>query len=134
MKQTILLLFVLMIIPKMLFAQSGKFMERPTAERAEIQTKLMAYELSLSDSSRIDKVHEINLKYAKKMEELAKNGDRRRAKFRKMRSLSEDKNNELKNALTAEQFKEYLALKEEWRKRIIEEMQNHREEEDGNGT
>lgn len=132
MKQSILLLFVLLIIPNMLVAQSGTFMERPPAERAEIQTKLMAYELSLSDSSRIDKVHKINLKYAKKMEELATSGGSRRAKFRKMRSLSEDKDKELKKALTSEQYEEYLELKEEWRNRIIEEMQKRRQDEVGN--
>jgi len=109
----------------------GAFMERPPEERAEIQTRLMGNALSLSDSSRIDKVYDINLKYAKKMEELANSGSRRRAKFRKMRSLSEDKDKELKKALTSEQYEEYLELKEQMRERMIEEMQKRREEKNG---
>jgi len=109
----------------------GSFMERPPQERAEIQTRLMGNALSLSDSSRIDKVYAINLKYAKKMEELANSGARRRAKFRKMRSLSEDKDKELNKALTSEQYEEYLELKEQMRERMIEEMQKRREEKNG---
>jgi len=133
MKQSIILLLGLMLTTHISLAQrgDGSLTEYPPQERAEIQTRLMANALSLSDSSRIDKVYDINLKYAKKMGELANSGGGRRAKFRKMRSLSEDKDKELKKALTSEQYEEYLELKEQMRERMIEEMQKRREEKNG---
>lgn len=132
MKQVVILFFGLMLTTNILLAQRGEFMERPPEERAEIQTKIMTYALALSDSSRIDNVHDINLKYARKMEKLTDGDSNRRVKFRKMRSLSEDKDNDLKKALTSEQYEEYLALKEQWRERLIDEMQKRREEKNGN--
>ena len=134
MKQAIILFLGLMLATNLSLAQRGEFMERPPEERAEIQTKIMKYALALSDSSRIDNVHGINLKYASKMEKLTDSDGNRRAKFRKMRSLSEEKDNELKKALTSEQYEEYLVLKEQWRERLIDEMQKRREEENGNDT
>jgi len=133
MKLRIIFIVGLMLTANASLAQrgGGSFMERPPQERAEIQTRLMGNALSLSDSSRIDKVYDINLKYAKKMEELTNSGSRRRAKFRKMRSLSEDKDKELKKTLTSEQYEEYLELKEQMRERMIEEMQKRREEKNG---
>lgn len=133
MKQIILLFIGVMLTANILLAQrgGGSFMERPPEERADIQTRLMGNALSLSDSSRIDKVYAINLKYAKKMEELANSGGSRRVMFRKMRSLSEDKDSELKETLTSEQYEEYLELKEQMRERIIEKIQKRREEENG---
>ena len=129
MKQVVILFFGLMLTTNILLAQRGEFMERPPEERAEIQTKIMTYALALSDSSRIDNVDDINLKYARKMEKLTDSDGNRRAKFRKMRFLSENKDNDLKKALTSEQYEECLVLKEQWRERLIKEMLKRREEE-----
>jgi len=71
-----------------------------TEERVKMQTDRMKENLTLDDK-QYESVKELNLKYAKKMEE---NTERNRETFQKM---NEEKNKELKEILTEEQYKKF---------------------------
>ena len=80
-------------------------------ERAKRQTEMMKENLSLTTAQE-PKVSAINLKYAKKMEDVRKIADT--AVMRKTaQNLNKQKEGELKAVLTADQFKSYLTQVEE---------------------
>jgi hypothetical protein len=87
-------------------------------ERVKTQTDRMKTDLSLTDK-QYESVKELNLKYAKKAEELFKKGrenasENDRDAFRKNQ---EERNKELKALLTDEQYKKYEAQEKERRER-----------------
>ncbi len=83
-------------------------------ERAKNQTEWMKTELSL-DSIQVEKVHSINLEYATKMESIKNTSGERRQKIQMLRSLSSDKDSELKKIFTKEQYKAYQRKKDDIR-------------------
>ena len=84
-------------------------------ERAKRQTEMMKEGLNLT-AAQEPKVSAINLKYAKKMEDVRKTADT--AAMRKSaQTLNKQKEAELKAILTAEQFKLYLKQVEEMKAR-----------------
>lgn len=83
-------------------------------ERAKNLTEWMKIELGI-DTSLVETVHIINLKYAIKIENLKMSHSGRVKKFRELRSLSSNKDRELKKVLTKDQFKVYEKKKEEMR-------------------
>jgi Spy/CpxP family protein refolding chaperone len=90
----------------------GKGHGSPTPEeRAKRQTEKMKESLSLT-SAQEPKVSAINLKYAKKMEDVRKVSDTA-AQRKSTQALNKQKDTELKTVLTAEQFKLYLKQVEE---------------------
>ena len=97
------------------FASNAQEAERETLspeERASKLTTWMKNNLQLTDEQE-KSVHEINLKYAGKTEELRNSDEPKGQKFKKLKSYNDDKDKELKGLLTAEQFKTYQAKKEE---------------------
>jgi hypothetical protein len=72
-------------------------------------------------------VQEINLKYANKMDDLRKSSQGRRAKMQTLKSDNKAKDAELKKILTADQFKTYLAKKDEIKKKFKEEMKERKQ-------
>ena len=92
------------------------------AERVQKQTERMKESLSLSDK-QAEKVGEINLKYAKKMQaaraEMGEEPDRE-AMRKLFMQLNSEQDEELKNVMTTAQF-------EEWQKIKAERMQQRRE-------
>jgi periplasmic protein CpxP/Spy len=84
-------------------------------ERAKRQTEIMQEKLSLT-ASQEPKVMALNLKYAKKMEEVRKITDTA-VLHKTVRNLSKQKDGELKTVLTADQFKSYLKQIEEMKAR-----------------
>lgn len=106
-------------------AQNNDLKNSTPEERAQFQTEWMESELSL-DSTVVPTVYDINLKYANKMESIKNSGGRRYQKFQQMKSLSEDKDNELKKIFTKEQYNTYLARKNEAREEIKQRMRENR--------
>lgn len=102
-----------------MFAQhQGPGMGRGNAtpdDRAKRQTEMMKESLSLT-AAQEPKVAAINLKYAKKMEEVRKVSDTA-VQRKSARDLNKQKEGELKGVLTAEQFKSYLKQVEELKAR-----------------
>ncbi len=102
------------------FAQGklGTLMEETTPEeRAEMQTENMAQTLSLSDSEK-ENVSAINLKYARRMQGIYDSGQGRMQRFRQMKTVSEEKDLELKKVLTATQYRKYSENKQEMKDNI----------------
>jgi len=87
-------------------------------ERANRQTEMMKDKLSLT-AAQEPKVSAINLKYAKKMEDVRAIADTA-ARRKTALKLNDQKNGELKVVLTADQYKSYL--------KQVEEMKAHRHE------
>ena len=97
------------------FESHAQDAERETMSPEDRAMKLTAWmknNLQLTDEQE-KSVHEINLKYAGKTEELRNSSEPKGQKFKKLKSYNDDKDNELKGLLTAEQFKTYQAKKEE---------------------
>ena len=72
-------------------------------------------------------MQEINLKYADKMDDLRKSTQGRRAKMQTLKSDNNAKDAELRKILTADQFKTYLAKKEEIKMKFKEEMKEKKQ-------
>lgn len=113
---TFMLLFFMSM--NQLFAQTGGgkggFMNASPDERAKRLTQMMKDELKLTPAQET-KVSAINLKYAKKNEELRK-ADKAEAQ-KKMEESNKARESEFKTILTPEQYKQYLKLEEEMKAR-----------------
>jgi hypothetical protein len=107
---TMLAMIVLMTVECM--AQEQEKDPMPPAERAAKLTEWMKTNLQLTNEQE-KPVHEINLKYADKTEELRISNEPRAQKFKKLKGYNDDKDKELKVLLTADQFKTYQAKKAE---------------------
>ena len=84
-------------------------------DRAKRQTTMMKDNLSLT-AVQEPKVNDINLKYARKMDEARKITDTA-AQRKTVKSLNQQKDNELKAVFTPDQFKTYQKLMEEFKAR-----------------
>ena len=114
------LLFLCTMYTQLAGAQTVKSISDKTPEqRAEALTAVMKSKLQLN-LEQVPRVQAINLVYALKNEPVIKSDARKRAKFKQLKALQKDKDNELEKVLTAEQFKQYQALKEELKEKIKE--------------
>ncbi|TKG93446.1 DUF4890 domain-containing protein [Puteibacter caeruleilacunae] len=104
-------LFVAVMFANMVVAQP-KFDPK---ERAQKSTKAMIEKLSLNKEQG-EKIGEINLKYAEKMQEIFKKGKGNRDQMRSsMQTMRKDQEAEIKKVLTEEQYKKYQAWQKERR-------------------
>lgn len=103
-------------------AQETRWRDLAPEVRAEKLTDWMHEKLQLSEDTT-EKVSQINLKYALQMETLKTDDSSRLAKFQKIKSIDESKDQELKKLLSEKQFSQYLDEKEELREKI----KNYRE-------
>ena len=115
--------FLLFCFSFALMAQD-KFMDKPPEERAAIQTEWMSQELGL-DSLTAEKTHEINYKYAVKVDELRNSSMSRASKYNEIRSLADLKEKDLKNIFTGDQFELYKIKKEEFKSEIKSQKKNN---------
>jgi len=83
-----------------------------TEQRAQMQSDMMKNKLALTDD-QYKQVSDINLKYARKMDNLKLNGGGKFSKARKAKSILSDKDDELQKVLTKEQFEKYETFKKE---------------------
>jgi hypothetical protein len=87
--------------------------------RAAFQTQEMKRELGLNQD-QIDKVREINLKYARKAETTVDASQGGSRKLGEMKEISDEKDREMKVVLSSEQYDKYLAMKEQMRKKMLD--------------
>ncbi len=100
--------------------------ERPPAqERAQRLTDKLKEKLGLSDE-QVPKVAEINLRAAKSMDATAGAPGGRRGRLREVRSVQQQRDKDLKEVLTAEQWKQYEAIREEKRSEARSRMRERR--------
>src|SRR4051812_18005713 len=102
----------------------GKQKQFTPEERAEKITEWMKTNLNLTEA-QIQPVTDINLKYAKKNEELKASTADRKVKFKQLKSNEKAREDELKKVLTKEQIKIYQAKKNELKKMIEEKSKEH---------
>jgi hypothetical protein len=122
MKMTLILVFMGLIATCNHAGYAQGKIERLMAEttpeaRAEMQTENMVETLSLSDSEKKN-VMAINLKYARRMQGIYDSGQGRMQRFRQMKTVSEEKDLELKKVLTATQYRKYSENKQEMKDNI----------------
>ena len=91
------------------------------AERSAKLTEWMRINLNLTDE-QLSTVRDINLKYAKKMDELKTNSLPKSEKMKQITDNDKAKDGELKNVLTASQFQTYLSKKQEIKKKFKENL------------
>lgn len=95
------------------------------AERAQVQTELMQEKLELDDNQSAN-LNEINLKYAKKMEGVIKGDKSKWTKFRTAKRFEKEKDAELEELFSKDQFKAYLKYKEQLKADSKEKLQEIR--------
>jgi Spy/CpxP family protein refolding chaperone len=121
------LLLSLLSASSVLFAQEqgyGKGPRKSPQERALNQTQMMQKNLSLT-ADQNKKVYEINLKHAAAMDKLM-DEPKGEGKRSEMQGINAQKDGDLKQVLTAEQFQKYQAM--------VQEMKEKRRERGGGGN
>jgi hypothetical protein len=106
------LLFLMVLCSACCVAQQQDAEPVPPDERAAKLTAWMKSNLQLT-ADQENPAQEINLKYANKTEDLRNSDEPRKEKFKKLKGYNAEKDDELKKLFTEEQFKLYLAKKEE---------------------
>jgi hypothetical protein len=117
----IFLVLASVIAAPVLAADIDALQETTPEERAEAQTSMMKENLGLDDA-KVQKVHAINLKYAKMMDPTIQGPDGPMMKRRVASNRQQQKDGELKAVLSADEYQKYLASKEEMRKHIVERI------------
>jgi hypothetical protein len=102
-----------------------KLMNTTPDERASAQTAMMKAKLDLT-ADQLPKIAAINQKYAQKMEPIIKGSSGPLMKMSQMREVNGEKEAELKQVLSPEQFQKYLASKEEMREQFEEKLEEKR--------
>ena len=102
-------------------SQIDKLKSSTPAERATMQTEMMASKLSLTPDQR-GKISAINLKYAQQMQPIIQSQEGPLMRLRQMRQVSEAKEAEIKQVLSPDQFQTYLAEKEQMREQFEEKL------------
>lgn len=85
-------------------------------ERAERQTRRLTKHLALTPDQQYT-VASINLKYAKQVQTLVRDRERSPERRKQLGDLRRNKESELKQVFSVEQYKQYVALREENRAR-----------------
>lgn len=92
-----------------------KALEKTPEERAAFQTEYLQKTLGLS-ATQVEKLHAVNLKYAKEMEPLIKSAPGNAVLFREAKKMVEKRDKEYLVILSEPQFQKYLGIK----KKVLE--------------
>jgi flagellar basal body-associated protein FliL len=118
--RTAFVVLLLFFISSIVSAQDREISNKTTPEeRAKFLTELMKTALNL-DEKQTDAVNKINLKYSLKNQELLTSDERKLRKIREAKSLAKEKDKELQNVLTKDQFTRYQEKKDALKERIKE--------------
>ncbi len=109
--------FAMMLFACLLFTTQG-FAQgmRSPEDRAKMMTDRMKTSLSL-DETQTKSVYDINLKYAKKNEEIFKGDGDRAAKMKEIGDLQNAKDKEIKAVLTDKQYADYQKMVQDMKSR-----------------
>jgi hypothetical protein len=119
--RTFFVVVSLLIAAPVLAADIDALKETTPEERAEAQTLMMKENLGLSDA-KVEKVHAINLKYAKVMDPTIQGADGPMMKGSVAHNRQAQKDGELKAVLSADEYQKYLASKQQMREHIVERI------------
>ena len=110
--------FAWLAIPVYAQEKLEEFMNENTPEeRAQMQTDYMTETLALT-SAQVPTIHEVNLKYARKMQSAYNSGGGKLQKLKGMKRVGEEKDKELKSNLTEAQYALYQTNKEQMKEKI----------------
>jgi hypothetical protein len=112
-------LFVLSILFFAISASAQKMGD--AAERSTKLTEWMRTNLRLTDE-QLPTIRDINLKYAKKMDELRSSSLPKSEKMKQIEDNDKEKDKELQEVLTDGQFQTYLSKKQEIKKKFKENL------------
>jgi hypothetical protein len=127
MKKHLYVLLAVLLSCTLVQAQAPEEFKNTTPEqRAKLQTDLMKTKLQLNEE-QTTKVGAINLKYAKQMEPVIKGSGGKLAKFREAKKVNEQKEAELKQVLTTEQFNTYEKAKEDMKEEMKKKAKEKRQ-------
>ncbi|MDA3879257.1 MAG: hypothetical protein PF436_02615 [Prolixibacteraceae bacterium] len=102
-------------------------------DMAKRQTEQMTEDLKLNEL-QVEKVSALNKKYAEKMRDAFQNAEGNREQMReKMQTLRTEKDTELKEILTEEQFKKYQEIEKERMERMQQRRENRRTDDNKRG-
>ncbi|MGF7139750.1 DUF4890 domain-containing protein [Roseimarinus sediminis] len=136
MKLRFFLLVVGVLLGLMTYAQppGGQGRQFDPEAMVKRQTEQMVTDLKLN-ADQTTKVQELNKKYSDKMRELFQDAQGDRSQMReKMGKLRDEKNVELKEILTPEQYKKHLELEEQRMEERRQRMEERRESPERRGT
>ena len=102
-------------------------------ERAGLLTDMMKARLKLTES-QVPQVHDINLKYAKKMQPVLEGSELPFREVWELKEVNHGKEAELRKVLTPEQFQQYLAAKDEIRQKMEQRIWERKVEAREQGT
>ncbi|NLR92212.1 hypothetical protein [Flammeovirga agarivorans] len=96
--------------------------EKPTAEdRATFLTNQMKDVLKLKED-QIDKVQEINLKSAQKIDKIAVKESSNLAKLNAVRAVEDQKAKDLKAVLSKKQYKKYTQIRQKLKEKVRNQL------------
>jgi Spy/CpxP family protein refolding chaperone len=87
------------------------------SQRAAAQTEYMKSHLGLTDA-QMPKITAINQKYAEQMEPVIKSADGGLGKMLKAKAIQDNKDAELQQTLTPDQFERFVSSKDEMREAV----------------
>jgi hypothetical protein len=96
------------------------------ADRSASLTDWMKTNLKLTDD-QVPKVQDINVKYANMVDALRSSSQGKKQKMTTLKNYDASKDKELKEVLTDDQFKTYLAKKDEVKKKFKEKMKSRKQ-------
>lgn len=117
-----LFLFLFLLLGLATQAQSMDDFKHSTPEqRAKAQTEYLKANLQLDDQ-QTQKIAEINLKYAQKMEPVIKGSGGNLSKMKTAKNINAQKEAEYKQVFTSDQYKKYAELKDDMKNNAKKKM------------
>jgi hypothetical protein len=111
----------LMLCATAAFAQMEELRNSTPQQRAKLETAFMKMKLNLS-RQQMERVLNINLKYAQQMDPIIKGNEGKLRKVRDASAINRAKDRDLQTVLSGDQYQAYLASKEEMRQRMVEKF------------
>ncbi len=108
-------------------AQERKLEKEETKVENAKHFKITKEKLALTKDEEV-KFKEISKKYGDKIKEIRNSDADKSVKFKQLKELKSQKDEEMKAFLSESQFKTYLELKEEKHNRMKDKMKNRKEE------
>ena len=119
--KTLALFFALFLIGTNITCAQSKIAKLTEEQKEEVTNNLEEYAVALDLSEdQWPKFEEITIKYAEQMIAVKNGGGRKLQKYKKVKSIRENKDAEMKILLSKDQYKVYLEKQEEMKKKIKE--------------
>ena len=115
--QRVALFFALILMAtSSVFAQSTNAANMTQAEKAQALTEKQNERIHFTDGQE-KQMYDLNLKYIKEMEKISAGG-RSMSTMRKLKSVSDEKDKEVKQVLNGDQYNVYLEQKKEMQEQM----------------